>query len=94
MKQGKAIRKVPGGKLIRIDILYADRIQTVKITGDFFLHPEDTLPEIEHILSSAELPLQKEILVREVRDTLRLFDAVLVGVSPEDIVDVLDEAVR
>ncbi len=94
MRQGKAIRKIPGGKLIRIDTLSAERMYKVKITGDFFLYPEDALDEIEHILSNAPLPLKKEALVQALKDTLTSFDAQLVGASAEDIVDVLAEAVK
>ena len=36
MNSGTATRKVPGGKLLRIDVVYADTIQSLKLTGDFF----------------------------------------------------------
>jgi len=51
MTDGKASRKVPGGKLIRIKVVFSDIIESVQITGDFFLHPEDSLLKIEEAIT-------------------------------------------
>ena len=56
MKTGNVTKKIIGGKLVRIDVAFDERIETVKITGDFFLHPEDTLEEIVGVLEGVLLP--------------------------------------
>ncbi|MFC1750265.1 lipoate protein ligase C-terminal domain-containing protein, partial [Pseudomonadota bacterium] len=45
----RAIKKVVGGKLVkvRIDAEQGGSINAVQITGDFFLHPEDALTDVE-----------------------------------------------
>jgi len=43
----KVEEKVPGGKLLRMELDSGGRII---ISGDFFLHPEDSLEGIEKIL--------------------------------------------
>ncbi|MFH1400361.1 MAG: hypothetical protein ABIH41_02480 [Nanoarchaeota archaeon] len=41
-------RKIPGGKLVRLDVGVVDGVvRSVVMTGDFFLHPEDALKDIE-----------------------------------------------
>ena len=43
--------KVPGGKLVCVEVESSGkRIEKIKITGDFFLHPEDTIEKIERSL--------------------------------------------
>ena len=56
MKESKASKKVPGGKLVRVHLQY-DPFQLLKvsITGDFFMHPEDALEAIEDALIGARL---------------------------------------
>lgn len=43
--------KVPGGKLVVVDLTVADgRLATVQVSGDFFLHPDDALDAINAAL--------------------------------------------
>ena len=53
--QGKSMYKVPEGKLIKITLDYGDKINSVTINGDFFLHPEDGIEKIEQSLSGVSL---------------------------------------
>lgn len=94
MKQAKAIKKVPGGKLVRVDVTYGERLEKVVITGDFFLYPEDVLQVIEDALTGALLPLQKTSLIEKVQNILDKEKAVLVGFSPQDLIDILEEAMQ
>lgn len=74
--------KVPGGKMVCVDVEVADgRISRIKITGDFFLHPEKTIDEIERTLVGASI----NQIARKVADVLKENDAQFIGVSPEDI---------
>ena len=44
---GKAKYKVKGGKLIKVQLAKKeDRIEGIKITGDFFLHPEELIEQL------------------------------------------------
>jgi hypothetical protein len=54
MKQLSCVYK--SGKLLKINLIYDEeqnRIYSIFISGDFFLHPEETLEEIERSLSGA-----------------------------------------
>ena len=77
--------KAPGGKLVRVRLTEASgRIQSAKISGDFFLIPEDSLPKLEKMLEDARLDEgELKLLVdRFFRGT----GAKGLGVTPEDFV--------
>ncbi|MCD6593167.1 biotin--protein ligase [Candidatus Bathyarchaeota archaeon] len=82
---GKAIYKVKGGKMIKIQLTLENKkiIKDLRITGDFFLHPEETIEDIEKALRGCSL--SKEELVRIIKETLTSKRAVLLGASPEDL---------
>src|SRR5213594_1743158 len=53
--------KAPGGKMLRIRIREKDgRIESAKISGDFFLIPEESLSKLEKMLEDARLD-EKEL---------------------------------
>jgi lipoate-protein ligase A len=60
---GKNIYKA--GKLLRIDLEYdANTIQSIRITGDFFLYPEEGIERLQTQLVGA--PLEKEKLAQRI----------------------------
>lgn len=82
---GRAIYKVKGGKMIKIQLALENKkiIKDLRITGDFFLHPEETIEDVEKALRGCSL--SKEELVRIIKETLTSRRAVLLGASPEDL---------
>jgi hypothetical protein len=55
--------KVPEGKLLRIEAQVDDfTIQTIKITGDFFVHPESDLLKIEKALQGKQISQVKQVV--------------------------------
>ena len=76
--------KIPGGKLVKVKLeTSSGTIVEVKILGDFFLHPEETLHEIEDSLvgtTADETSIEKTIT-----QTLTEFDATLIGATAADI---------
>ena len=91
---GSAARKVTGGKLVRVDVWYGQQIEKVAITGDFFLYPEETLAEIENVLVGAVLPFDRGHLVVRIHKVVDDLQATLVGFTPQDLVELLEEAVK
>ena len=79
--------------MVRLDVRFSDRIDWVKITGDFFLHPEETLDRIEGCLVGAPLPLDQPGLTDCIARCLSESQAELIGASPVDIVSLLQEVV-
>lgn len=83
--EGKSVLKVPGGKLLKIFLDYDDKINKIKITGDFFLYPEESLEKLEEELIG--LGLDKEVLLKKIDDFFKDNNVKLFGIKGSDIVD-------
>lgn len=83
--QKSADYKGPGGKMVRVRLKEEHGlIQSVKITGDFFLIPEESLGKLEKMLEDA--PLRESELRLLVDRFFRGTGAQGLGVSSEDFV--------
>ena len=83
----KAERKVSGGKLVQIKV---ESCGVVTLTGDFFLHPEERLPDLESFLSS--LPLSdNDRTSSAVAAFAERNGIVMIGLRPDDIAALLNE---
>jgi lipoate-protein ligase A len=84
--------KVPGGKLVVVDFeVVADRIQNLRITGDFFVFPEHALTTLAQALNGASIhDSAPEMQVR----MSRAMDAEteLLGFGPIDVVAAIRRA--
>jgi lipoate-protein ligase A len=77
--------KAWGGKLVRVRLREADgRIESAKISGDFFLIPEDSLPKLEMMLEDA--PMREKEVKLLVDRFFRGTSAQGLGVAPDDFV--------
>jgi lipoate-protein ligase A len=86
--------KIPHGKLVRISLDYDTTIlQDIKICGDFFIHPEETVEEMERALF--HLPVEatesriKGLLDRAVHQK----NAQLIGVDTQSVAKLIHEAI-
>jgi lipoate-protein ligase A len=78
--------KVPNGKLVRVSAkVEGDKIVSARITGDFFLHPEESIFELERALIGKQL--EKVTLQKTAERALAGCE--MVGVSPEEFVNAL-----
>ncbi len=85
---GRVEFKVPGGKLIAAEAeAEGGRIVRVKITGDFFMHPEETIEELEGSLTG--VAVTEGSLKEAVNGFFGGRSIELIGVSPEDFVHVI-----
>jgi lipoate-protein ligase A len=80
---GRAEYKVEGGKLVKAQVIIdGNRIRKVKVTGDFFLHPEELIEELEEALVGSLL--NESSLTELIRSIIEKKNATLLGASPED----------
>ena len=80
---GKAEYKVKGGKLIRVQLLRgSDKIERIKISGDFFLHPEEFIEELEKALLGNTL--NESNLAEVIETVLGRGEATLLGAASTD----------
>ncbi|MFP4116856.1 MAG: hypothetical protein ACLFQ8_02840 [Candidatus Aenigmatarchaeota archaeon] len=48
--------KVPDGKMLKIDVEVKDNVvKEIDVRGDFFIHPEDSLKDLEETLSEIQI---------------------------------------
>lgn len=91
---GTAELKVPGGKLVRARVDYGISINEVKLTGDFFLHPEESLAEIEESLCGIDRDLSHEKIAERVKEIVNSHGITLIGLTEDAIAKVVREAIK
>ena len=86
--------KVPGGKLVVVDLDVADgRLANVRLSGDFFLEPDDALPLIDAALTGLPADADGKTISAAVQAALPE-GAVLLGFSPDAIATAVRRAVN
>lgn len=92
MPSGMAELKVPGGKLVRAEVrVEGGRMAEVKVTGDFFLYPEEAIFELESSLKGLGLDSD---LAQAIELRLSQLGAQLLGASPKDLAEAIKRAVE
>lgn len=77
--------KTPGGKLVVVDFDVIDgRIRNMKISGDFFLYPEEEFAPLTDALEGVDADLDDESFAERIRIDLHP-ETELLGTSPEGI---------
>ena len=77
--------KVPGGKLVVVDLDVVDgRLTNVRLAGDFFLEPDAALDDIDGALTGMSAEASADDYAKAIHRGLRP-GAVLLGFSPEAV---------
>lgn len=80
--------KIPNGKLIRVEAeIEKEKLKNLKITGDFFMHPEESIELIESSVKGKIL--KREEIEKSIREVIRKNKIQLLGISEKDFVDAL-----
>lgn len=91
---GKAEEKVAGGKLVRIKVDYDKKINSVHITGDFFLHPEDSINQIEALIAGVSIDEEESKISDKIKSYVQSQEIQMIGISPEVIARVVKAAIK
>jgi lipoate---protein ligase len=90
MPARRAQRRIPGGKLVRVDaVCEGHHFSKIRITGDFFVHPEEALTNIERDLEASDLNGNEPDLEMLVGAVILANNAQLIGFGGRDIADLL-----
>lgn len=77
--------KVPAGKLVAVDLEVSDgRLVDVRVSGDFFLEPDDALENIDASLEGLPADTDSTAIAARVEGALPA-DAVMAGISPQAV---------
>jgi len=90
---GKASEKVAGGKLVRLELEHdGSKIIRAKITGDFFMHPEDALSDIEALLVGMQVGSAEADISARISKLLSSKNVEVVGFSAETVAKLVKTA--
>jgi hypothetical protein len=82
----KSVYKVPDGKLLKINLEYdenTNNIETIRITGDFFAYPEETIDIMEEELKS--IKIEKTVLFEKIRSIIDDHKIEFIGLNAEGL---------
>ncbi len=88
----QAKQKVKEGKVVKVEVDCDEIINDIKITGDFFIHPEDILDEIEKSIIGLEISASIETITSNIKSRIADRDIQMIGISPESIALLIREA--
>jgi lipoate-protein ligase A len=81
--------KVPKGKLLKVTVDHeGGLIRRARISGDFFVHPEEQLEDAEAALAGCKIQDAKAVLMQ------KLTGAKLYGVDIDSMQKALSEAIK
>ena len=86
--QAKSIYKVPDGKLLKINITYDKKnksIDRIKIMGDFFAYPEESIDIIEKKLQKTTI--SKSCLTKRIDQIINENNIQFIGLDLESLVN-------
>jgi lipoate---protein ligase len=89
-----AEHKIKGGKLVGIEMEYDNRIKDIKILGDFFIHPEESLYKIEKALIGLDANASREEITKAIKKIVAAEKAEMIGITPESIAETIEIAVK
>ncbi|MBS7251991.1 MAG: lipoate--protein ligase family protein [Candidatus Freyarchaeota archaeon] len=88
---GSAELKVPDGKLVEATVKISQgKIKEIRITGDFYMHPEEQIEKLEKALIGVPVEKVNEAITKFFKKK----QITLVGVRPEDFAKVILMASR
>ncbi len=84
----KNIYKVPDGKLLKIKIeIQEEKIESIRINGDFFAYPEDSIELIEKALTKENF--EKESISKKVQETITSNNLEVYGFDNNSLADAI-----
>ncbi|VVB85200.1 Lipoate-protein ligase A subunit 2 [uncultured archaeon] len=87
-------QKVKEGKIVKVEVEFDDVIKKIRITGDFFMHPEEVLDDIEKSITGLKKDVSFDTIVLKIKNIAKDSNTQMIGVSPESIAEVLREALK
>ncbi len=88
-----AVEKIVGGKLLGVDAWVAgEAITRVKITGDFFLHPEDSIADLENACAGVRREFAAGEVESKLNSVIESKQLSLVGFTAKSLEEVLKKA--
>lgn len=93
--QASITHKVQNGKLLRMELEFdTTRLRTIKICGDFFIHPEETVLEWEKTLEKIPVESTPDRIQQKLETIVKKNNSQLIGINTEIISKLISEAIK
>jgi lipoate-protein ligase A len=87
----RAIRKFSGGKMLKVTVRSENRIiKEIRVTGDFFVHPEEALEMMEEALKGVPITAIPQILERRMKEG----GITVVGFKLDDLINMIEACTK
>ena len=88
--------KIKNGKFIRVEcevLIENDtkQIENIKISGDFFIYPEEQIDEIEKQISGINNRMSKDEIEKRIVDSLKSSE--IIGFRENDLIRLITKAI-
>jgi lipoate-protein ligase A len=86
----QSVYKVPQGKLLKIFAEVdedKETLQSIKITGDFFAYPEESISQLEDILQNA--PFNEKDLYQIISTFIKDQNVQFIGIDADGLTDAI-----
>jgi lipoate-protein ligase A len=84
----KSIYKIPNGKLLKIKLDFnenSNKINEIKITGDFFVYPEEAIEILEDGLK--DIKIDKIFLLKKINSLVKDYKIDFIGLHAEGLTE-------
>lgn len=86
--------KIPGGKLVTIKVDFGSKIKKVQILGDFFMHPEEGVLDIEKKFIGLDLKFDEKKTTSEIEEMIKSRSYELIGVDIPSVVSMVKRSLK
>ncbi|HLC36899.1 MAG TPA: hypothetical protein VJK05_04815 [archaeon] len=86
-------KKIPNGKLLKLRVDFGKKINSITISGDFFIHPEEGIDLIEEALKGTPVTFDTEEFIQLINAVVKENNLELIGFSVRDLAEFVKEVV-
>ncbi|MEK7633536.1 MAG: lipoate protein ligase C-terminal domain-containing protein [Patescibacteria group bacterium] len=84
----KSVYKIPEGKLVKVELeTEKGKIKKIKITGDFFMHPEEMIEKLEENLVGCEM--NQEVLKKHLDNFWKSYHIDCFGINSSGLAEAI-----
>ena len=80
--------------MLRVKVDRNGVIESVQISGDFFLHPEEAIKELEGLLSGINAGMEEAAISSLLEEAIKSKSIEMIGISASDVARVLKKAIE
>ncbi len=89
---GTITKKIPNGKMLSVHADRENSLLKIKITGDFFLFPEEKILTLEEEINKLRFDIEYDLLEKKITQIINNNKIQIIGFSASDLSKIIKEA--